>query len=151
MIYRRRKITFGVCLSWFLRLCWFMVYRTTNITFGVRLSWFLRLCRADRTDRANRIALCPDVIMRCTLRMSTDRTDRTNRNTLCPDVIMRCTFRLSSDRTDRTNRNALCPHVIMRCALRMCSAYGPLVIVAVCAERAVPGAPNENIVQNHLT
>ena len=103
MIYRTRNITFGVPLSWFLRLCWFMIYRTRNITFGVRLSWFLRLCRM------NRIALCPDEIMRCTLRMSTDRTDR-------------------------TNRNALCPHVIMRCTLRMCSAYGPLVIVTVCAE-----------------
>ena len=74
LIYRRRKITFGVCLSWFLRLCWFMVYRgmcgfalllvhrlyneecvalrlrwfmvyrTRNITSGVFLSWFLRLC-----------------------------------------------------------------------------------------------------------
>ena len=95
MVYRTRNITFGVCLSWFLRLCWFMVYRTKNITVGVRLS-----CRADRTDRTNRIALGPRVIMRCTLRMS-------------------------SDRTDRTNRNALCPHVIMRCTLRMCSAYGP--------------------------
>ena len=82
MVYRTRNITFGVCLSWFLRLCWFMVYRTRNITVGVRLS-----CRADRTDRTNRIALCPDVIMRCTLRMS--------------------------------------------------SAYGPLVIVTVCAERTV--------------
>ena len=100
--------------------CWFMVYRTRNITVGVRLS-----CRADRTDRTNRIALCPDVIMRCTLRMSTDCTDRTNRNALCPDVIMRCTLRMSSDRTDRTNRNALCPPLIMRCMLRMCSAYGP--------------------------
>ena len=132
MVYRARNITFGVRLSWFLRLCWFMVYRTRNITLGVRLS-----CRADRTDRTNRIALCPDVIMRCTLRMSTDCTDRTNRNALCPDVIMRCTLRMSSDRTDRTNRNALCPHVIMRCTLRMCSAYGPLVIVTVCAERTV--------------
>ena len=146
-----------MCLSWFLRLCWFMVYRTRNITVGVRLS-----CRADRTDRTNRIALCPDVITRCTLRMSTDCTDRTNRNALCPhvimrctlcmstdctdrtnrnalcpDVIMRCTLRMSSDRTDRTNRNALCTHVILRCTLRMCSAYGPWVIVTVCAERTV--------------
>ena len=103
---------FGVPLSWFLRLCWFMIYRTRNITFGVRLSWFLLLCRADRTDRTNRIALCLDVIIRCTLRMS-------------------------KGRTDRMNRNALCPHVIMRCTLRMCSAYGPLVIVTVCAERTV--------------
>ena len=78
-------------------------YKPCASIFGERLSWFLRLCRADRTDRTNRIALCPDVIMRCTLSMSTDRTDR-------------------------TNRNALCPHVIMRCTLRMCSAYGPLVI-----------------------
>ena len=61
-----RNITFGVRLSWFLRLCWFMVYRTTNITVGVRLS-----CRADRTNRTNRIALCLDVITRCTLRIET--------------------------------------------------------------------------------
>ena len=81
-------------------------YKPCASIFGVHLSWFLRLCRADRTDRTSRIALCPDVIMRCTLSMSTDRTDR-------------------------TNRNALCPHVIMRCTLRMCSAYGPLVIVTV--------------------
>ena len=112
MVYRTRNITVGMRLSWFLRFCWFMVYRTTNITFGVRLSWFLRLCRADRTNRTNRIALCPD-------------------------VIMRCTFRMSTDRTDRTDRNALCPHVIMKCMFRMCSAYGPLVIVTVCAERTV--------------
>ena len=45
MVYRMRNITFGVRLSWFLRLCWFMVYRTRNITVGVRLS-----CRADRNN-----------------------------------------------------------------------------------------------------
>ena len=132
-IERGINITFGVRLSLILRLCWFMVYRTRNITVGVRLS-----CRADRTDRTSRIALCPDVIMRCTLRMSTDCTDRTSRIALCPDVIMRCTLRMSSDRTDRTNRNALCPHVIMRCPLRMCSArdgdglcrtYSPLTVL----------------------
>ena len=67
----------------------------------------------------------------------TDRTDRTNRNALSPDIIMRCTFRMCTDRTDRTNRNALCPDLIMRCTLRMCSAYGPWVIVTVCAERTV--------------
>ena len=140
-----------MCLSWFLRLCWFMVYRTTNITFGVRLSWFLRLCwfmvyrtrnitvgvrlscRADRTDRTNRIALCPDVIMRCTLRMSTDRTDRTNRNALCAGARSVCLRTVQMER----NRNALCPHVIMRSTLCMCSAYGPWVIVTVCAERTV--------------
>ena len=72
--------------------------------------------------------------MRCTLRMSTDCMDRTNHNALCPDVIMRCTLRMS---LDRMNRNALCPDVIMRCTLRMCSAYGPWVIVTVCAERTV--------------
>ena len=116
----RRILHFLVRLSWFLRLCWFMVYRTRNITVGVRLS-----CRADRTDRTNRIALCLDVITRCTLRMSTDCTDGTNRKALCPDVIMRCTLRMFSDRTDRTNRKALCPDVITRCTLRMCSAYGP--------------------------
>ena len=44
IVYRKRNITVGVRLSWFLRLCWFMVYRTRNITFGVCLSWFLRLC-----------------------------------------------------------------------------------------------------------
>ena len=27
----------------------------------------------------------------------TDRTDRTNRSTLCPDVIMRCTLRMCSE------------------------------------------------------
>ena len=30
MVYRTRNITFGVHLSWFLRLCWFVVYRTRN-------------------------------------------------------------------------------------------------------------------------
>ena len=45
MVYRTRNITFGVRLSWFLRLCWFMVYRTRNITVGVCLS-----CRADRNN-----------------------------------------------------------------------------------------------------
>ena len=63
------NITIGVRLSWFLRFCWFMVYRTRRLS-----------CRADRTDRTHRNALCPDVIMRCTLRMFSDRTDRTNRN-----------------------------------------------------------------------
>ena len=43
------------------------------ITVGVRFS-----CRADRTDRTNRIALCLDVITRCTLRMSTDCTYGSN-------------------------------------------------------------------------
>ena len=60
-----------------------------------------------------------------TVRHTPDRTDRTNRNALNPDVIMRCTLRMCTNRTDRTNRNALCPDVIMRCTLRMCSAYGP--------------------------
>ena len=134
MVYRTRNITFGVYLSWFLRLCWFMVYRTRNITVGVRLS-----CRADRTDRKNRIALCLDVITRCTLRMSTGCTDRANCNALCSDLIMRCTLRMSSDRTDRTNRNALCtscnnemhaPYVLSIRTVSnsdgLCRTYGPL-------------------------
>ena len=116
LIYRRRKITFGVCLSWFLRLCWFMVYRTRNITVGVSLSWFLRLCWF-MVYRTTNITF--GVCLSWFLRLCWFMVYRTKNITV--GVRLSC----RADRTDRMNRIALCPDVIMRCTLRMCSAYGP--------------------------
>ena len=122
VVYRTRNITLGVRLSWFLRLCWFMVHRTTNITFGVCLSWFLRLC-CFMVYRTRNITFG--------VRLSWFMVYRTRKIT--GGVRLSC----RADRKDGTNRIALCLDVITRCTLRMCSAYGPLVIVTVCAERTV--------------
>ena len=125
-----------------LRLCWYIDYRTRNVWLCACVGlWSIERgilhleCAflAERTVRIERtvyIALCPDVIMKCTLRMSTDRT---NRNALCAGARSVCLRTVQMER----NRNASCPHVIMRSTLCMCSAYRPWVIVTVCAERTV--------------
>ena len=42
LIYRGRKITFGVCLPRLLSLCWFMVYRTRNVWLCACVGlWFI--------------------------------------------------------------------------------------------------------------